>query len=285
MGDPVFARQLSLLALFLLAGGCAPGGLNAGVVDLRGASAPSGDLAQTCQLARRQETYDTAIGRETKLRLSNDGICAFSLFQITNADGSPATRRPYDSAVLRVAPASGVASFVSTESATWVEYSPKPGFVGVDRFEFRLFPGGGVFPVDVEVVQGVALRSPVQPDPKSAMIYFDHNQTDITAESRKVLDHLRAVLSDARFERWKIDLAGHTDSSGTEAYNNRLSERRALEVRNYLVSRLSVPVSRTSVAGYGTAVLLDAGRPLDGVNRRVHLTFRRGHHTESRPRP
>ncbi len=276
---------LTMLALGLVVGGCTQGEGAGRIIDLRRTSAEARDLAQMCQSARSSEIYEINIGRETALRMSSDGACAFSLFRITDAAGVVRARGSYDAAMITMQPTSGELSFVATESATWVEYTPRPGFVGEDRFAFRLVPGNGVFPVKVEVRAPVVAPAPLRPNPSELFIRFDLNRAELTAEARQSIERLRDVLTDPRFAQWKIDLAGHTDASGTEGYNLRLSERRAEAVRDYLVGQLGVAPARTNVAGYGRAVLLDQDRPLDGTNRRVRLTLRRNMHTEARPTP
>ncbi len=276
---------LTILALSMALGGCATGGGFGRLVDLKRTSAEARDLSQVCQSARSAEIYDINIGRETALRMSGDGACAFSLFRIMDAYGVPRARGSYDAALVTVPPEAGEVNFVTTESATWIEYTPTPGFVGEDRFTFRLVPGNGVYPVKVEVRPPVPAPVPLRPNPAELMIRFDLDRAELTAEGRQSIERLREVLSDPRFAQWKIDLAGHTDASGAEGYNRRLSERRAEAVRDYLVDRMGVPAARTNVAGYGRSVLLNAERPLDGANRRVRLTLRRNLHTEARPQP
>ena len=66
-------------------------------------------------------------------------------------------------------------------------------------------------------------------------------------------------------------LEGHTDSVGTDAYNQRLSERRANAVREVLVNQYGVEAGRVDAVGYGESRPVadnatDAGR---AINRRV----------------
>lgn len=276
---------LTMLAFGLAIGGCSSGDGVGRVIDLRRSSAEARDLAHVCQSARSAEIYDINMGRETALRMTNDGACAFSLFRIMDAPGVPRTRGSYDAALITAPPTMGEVNFVATESATWVEYTPSPGFVGEDRFVFRLVPGNGVFPVRVEVGPPVVMPAPLRPEPSEILVRFELNRAELTSETRQALNRLRGALSDPRFAQWKIDLAGHTDASGTEGYNQRLSERRAEAVRDYLVDQFGIPAARTNIAGYGRSALLDRDRPLDGANRRVRLTLRRGLHTEARPQP
>jgi len=69
-----------------------------------------------------------------------------------------------------------------------------------------------------------------------------------------------------------VAVEGHTDSVGTDAYNQRLSQRRAASVREYLVAH-GVSASRLSVAGFGEAKPVASNTTADGraQNRRVEL--------------
>lgn len=276
-------RSPILLVSLLALGSCGPGG--SGYIDLTKQGAEAAELAEMCQSANSSETYDIQVGRETVLRMTNDGACAFSLFLITGFDGMAPGRRAYDTAVLVNRPLFGDVKFVATESATWIEYTPDAGFLGADQFSFRLLPGGGMFPVSVNVTSAQERAPPLRPTPASSLVHFELGRDDLTQDSRRLLDRLKSALHDERFAQWKVDLAGHTDASGAEQYNQRLSERRALAVRSYLIDILGVAPGRISVAGYGPGVPLLRDRPLDGLNRRVHLTFRRAIHTDARPRP
>jgi outer membrane protein OmpA-like peptidoglycan-associated protein len=70
----------------------------------------------------------------------------------------------------------------------------------------------------------------------------------------------------------RIEVAGHTDSAGKQAYNLDLSKRRASSVRNYLVSR-GIAGSRIEVKGYGPAHPVADNATAEGraKNRRVEL--------------
>jgi len=277
-------RLLFLLGAVHALAGCADGKVVRYVSLHEASPAEPREMAQRCQSARSSETYDLRAGRSTALRMTNDGACAFSLFRITDADGVRAVRNSFDAMALVERPKHGTVQFIATEDATWVEYTPERGFVGEDTFAFRLIPGDGYFPVSVGVSQAIEAR-PARPNPASTLVYFEFGRADLTPAARDALEGLRSVLADARFSAWKVDVAGHTDVSGGEGLNHRLSERRALAVREYLVTRIGVDPARITVAGYGKSVLLDRENPLSGVNRRAHLTFRFGVHTEARPRP
>ena len=74
-----------------------------------------------------------------------------------------------------------------------------------------------------------------------------------------------------RIQQRTIVIEGHTDASGSDRYNQHLSERRALAVKRYLVDRYGVDASRLSVVGFGEQRLHDRARPHGGINRRVQF--------------
>jgi outer membrane protein OmpA-like peptidoglycan-associated protein len=71
----------------------------------------------------------------------------------------------------------------------------------------------------------------------------------------------------------KFQIAGHTDSRASSAYNQALSERRAVQVRKALVAA-GVPSSRLSAVGYGEARPLASNETDEGMtlNRRIEIT-------------
>lgn len=91
-------------------------------------------------------------------------------------------------------------------------------------------------------------------------ILWDYNKWDIREDARPYLDYVAKLLKDN--PGLKIEVSSHCDSRGSEFYNDRLSEKRAKAVSEYLVKkgvRRSMLISR----GYGKARLLN--RCADGV--------------------
>ena len=79
-------------------------------------------------------------------------------------------------------------------------------------------------------------------------INFDFNKYNIKREFAPVLDEAAQILKDN--PDVKVTVEGHTDSIGSDSYNQRLSERRAAAVKHYLVSR-GVAADRLETVGYG----------------------------------
>ena len=73
-------------------------------------------------------------------------------------------------------------------------------------------------------------------------VTFAFNSADLNAQFYPVLDKVAATLSE--FDKTVIEVAGHTDSVGSAAYNQQLSERRANSVAAYLASRGVEQVAR-----------------------------------------
>jgi OOP family OmpA-OmpF porin len=68
-----------------------------------------------------------------------------------------------------------------------------------------------------------------------------------------------------------IVVSGHTDHKGTAEYNQKLSERRADAVVDYLVTKFSLDRSKLAAVGYGFDKLKNSADPLSGENRRVEI--------------
>jgi OOP family OmpA-OmpF porin len=79
-------------------------------------------------------------------------------------------------------------------------------------------------------------------------INFDFDKSNIKREFVPVLDEAAQILKDNA--NIKVTIEGHTDSRGADDYNQRLSERRARAVKQYLVSR-GVEANRLDTVGKG----------------------------------
>lgn len=101
-------------------------------------------------------------------------------------------------------------------------------------------------------------------------VLFDFDKSNLTNEARKQLDAVMGRLKNANVVSIKV--VGHTDSRGSDAYNQKLSERRAASVATYLVSQ-GLPSEKISTEGKGESQPVadnttDEGR---AKNRRVEL--------------
>ena len=103
-------------------------------------------------------------------------------------------------------------------------------------------------------------------------ITFAFNSSTLNQRAYAVLDRVADTLRE--YDQTLIEVAGHTDSVGSEAYNQRLSEQRAQAVADYLISR-GISGQRLMVTGAGEMHPIasnetEAGR---AENRRVELTI------------
>ncbi|HEY8521458.1 MAG TPA: OmpA family protein [Gammaproteobacteria bacterium] len=103
-------------------------------------------------------------------------------------------------------------------------------------------------------------------------ITFATNSADLNAGFYDVLNSVAIVLNE--FEQTVIEVAGHTDSTGTDAYNQQLSERRANSVAAYLQTR-NVRPDRMIIVGMGESRPIASNDTPEGrqQNRRVELTL------------
>jgi OOP family OmpA-OmpF porin len=102
-------------------------------------------------------------------------------------------------------------------------------------------------------------------------VEFDLNKWNIKPQFYSALNHVVAILNEN--PRLKVEIQGHTDSSGTETYNQGLSEKRAASVLNYFVMK-GIAKERLAAAGYGELRPVATNATSEGraKNRRVQLS-------------
>jgi outer membrane protein OmpA-like peptidoglycan-associated protein len=99
---------------------------------------------------------------------------------------------------------------------------------------------------------------------------FEFDRAELRPEDRELLSRIGGILMTSH--DYTISVNGHTDDVGSEAYNQKLSERRAEAVRDYLVTS-GLPAEIFTVTGHGKALPLLAGtsEAARAKNRRVEL--------------
>jgi outer membrane protein OmpA-like peptidoglycan-associated protein len=107
---------------------------------------------------------------------------------------------------------------------------------------------------------------------KTFLVFFDWDKADLTARSEAIVRDAATYSTHSQYTR--IDVDGNTDTSGTPAYNQGLSERRAHRVADELV-RDGVPQNVISMHAYGDTKLLVPTGPnvREPQNRRVEIVF------------
>jgi outer membrane protein OmpA-like peptidoglycan-associated protein len=105
-------------------------------------------------------------------------------------------------------------------------------------------------------------------------VEFDTNKADIKPEYRndikKVADQMK------KCPKSFVVLEGHTDNVGNDAYNQKLSERRAGSVKQYLIKKFGIEDSRLRAAGFGKSRPIVSNDTESGRqnNRRVEASFK-----------
>jgi outer membrane protein OmpA-like peptidoglycan-associated protein len=103
-------------------------------------------------------------------------------------------------------------------------------------------------------------------------VLFDTNSAALKAGSYDEMNRVAQVLN--QYPETTILIAGHTDSTGSDTYNQQLSERRAAAVKNAL-SGQGVNPARLSTVGYGESRPIADNNTESGrqINRRVEITI------------
>lgn len=101
-------------------------------------------------------------------------------------------------------------------------------------------------------------------------IFFDFNKATLRNESKAELNRLKRIMNDN--PTMKIEIGGHTDSKGSDAYNANLSKNRAGSVVEYLVQQ-GIDKSRMTFKGYGESQPIATNETEEGrqENRRVEF--------------
>jgi len=102
---------------------------------------------------------------------------------------------------------------------------------------------------------------------------FDFDKSVLKPAGKKSIDEAVAKMKDIDVE--VVIATGHTDSIGTDAYNQKLSERRATSVKEYMVSK-GVPAAKITTLGKGETQPVATNKTKEGraKNRRVDIEFK-----------
>lgn len=173
---------------------------------------------------------------------------------------NPPRRRPRAALWMRAAVAAGV-SVVAAGDLALAEQRARQAITGPVTRE-AVVRSLSVVPTDQSTGRAEA----------SVMLHveFAFDSAELTTRARRDLDQVAAALADARLDNAPVTIEGHTDATGDEAYNRRLSRRRAAAVAGYLAKR-GVAGSRLTAMGLGEDRLLGDHDPTDGRQRRVEV--------------
>jgi len=123
---------------------------------------------------------------------------------------------------------------------------------------------------EARIASAQAAAAAGKPKSLALPVQFAFDSHDILPAARAQLDALAEgirLLPDDR----QVAIEGHTDAVGSEEYNARLSMRRALSVKRYLVAQHSIEPSRLRPIGMGKYETLPGRDPLAPENRRVQF--------------
>ena len=132
------------------------------------------------------------------------------------------------------------------------------------RYAFNVAPP----PVDA----APAVVTPAQAS-RTYLVFFDWDRADLTDRARQII--AEAAQATTRTQVTRIEVSGHTDTTGTARYNQGLSVRRAQNVAAELV-RLGVPRASITTQGFGFSRPLVSTGPgvREPQNRRVEIVLR-----------
>ncbi len=129
-------------------------------------------------------------------------------------------------------------------------------------------PATGVYE---EVVKNISLK-PLKVGAAIVLnnIFFDHNESTLHEVSKVELLNIQELMKNNK--KLKVEVSGHTDNSGAESYNQKLSEDRAKAVIEYLKSK-GIETNRMSYVGYGETKPIADNSTEDGqqLNRRTEI--------------
>lgn len=123
--------------------------------------------------------------------------------------------------------------------------------------------------VEEVVVEEMAVAEPAEAVRVELDVKFDFDKAQVKQESYGDIKALADFMK--QYPQTSTVVEGHTDSVGSDAYNQGLSERRASAVREVLVNQYGVESGRVQAVGYGESRPVADNATADGraINRRV----------------
>lgn len=224
--------------------------------------------------AGREGMGDGAVAAAQALAQSRSGETCFHTIQTGDDPAGAATLK----AIASVSRCGSFRSASSLASASALQQFSRDAYLGAAAAPLAAAPGdadgdGVIDPKDA--CPNTLKGAPV--DSRGCWtlrdLRFAVGSAEIDPASTKELDQAIAVLKANPGVRISID--GHTDSDGSDAYNQDLSERRAAAVLDYVRTKGGLDVSRFVSKGYGESrpAVPNDSRENKAINRRVELTL------------
>jgi outer membrane protein OmpA-like peptidoglycan-associated protein/outer membrane protein W len=160
--------------------------------------------------------------------------------------------------------APGVATRIAFRTDNTINYT---GLIGLRYALFTPAP-----PVVAQQTQQTA-AAPTPEPARTYLVFFDWDRADLTARARQIV--AEAAQASTHVQTTRIEVNGYTDLSGTAAYNQKLSVRRAQSVEAELV-RDGVSEGEISIHGYGESnpLVQTALGVREPQNRRVEIILK-----------
>jgi outer membrane protein OmpA-like peptidoglycan-associated protein len=100
---------------------------------------------------------------------------------------------------------------------------------------------------------------------------FEYNSAKLAPSEMSKARTLGEALSSADLKGSTFIVEGHTDAKGGNAFNQKLSERRADAIKRFLVEDYGIPAANLVAVGYGKTKLKNKDNPFGAENRRVRV--------------
>lgn len=124
----------------------------------------------------------------------------------------------------------------------------------------------------VEQVEAPEPSEPMKPEDAMYLVFFDFDQSVVGPGGANVLDAVAQEINGRNLNA--VSIVGHTDSSGSNKYNDRLAMKRANAVRDALVKRgVNAAVLRVEGRGESELLVQTADDVREPANRRAQITF------------
>lgn len=125
-------------------------------------------------------------------------------------------------------------------------------------------------------LRGVSIVPKKKSPEATVYIFFKFGSTELADKfSRKQLKEAGEALSSDVLLKYRFEVAGHTDNIGTDNYNQELSERRAMVIKQFLNKTYEIPESRLEVKGYGESVPIARNDTDEGRAKNRRVVFKR----------
>lgn len=132
-------------------------------------------------------------------------------------------------------------------------------------------PEPAVEPSPTPAPAPVVSAAPVKVNLSSTLVTFKKGSAVLEKSSKELIERIGKFL--AQNKTWeKLEVSGHTDRSGSEKLNAKLSAARAESVRTVLISS-GVSSEKLNARGFGSTHILASEDPKSAKNRRVELAF------------